>query len=116
MQRGRAAGGAPAAGAPGKQPKWKRTVMEWEMLPGGEAVLETSLDAFIEAHNDGYAPATLPGLHELLGSFFASSFVERGQLSLELLGDDATRTDFRGFSPKPRATLFWAHLNFGRRK
>ena len=62
MQRGRAAGGAPAAGAPGKQPKWKRTVMEWEMLPGGEAVLETSLDAFIEAHGKKVAAGVLCSL------------------------------------------------------
>ena len=60
--RARAAGGAPAAGARGKQPKWKRTVMEWEMLPGGEAVLETSLDAFIEAHGRKVAAGVLCSL------------------------------------------------------
>ena len=60
--RARAAGVAPAAGARGKQPKWTRTVMEWETLPGGQAVLETSLDAFIEAHGRKVAAGGLCSL------------------------------------------------------
>ena len=61
-QRARGAGGAPAAGASGKQPKCKRAVMEWEALPGGQAIIETSLDAFIEAHGRKVAAGLLCSL------------------------------------------------------